>query len=539
MEHAASSTLVRELEVVYPVDQLPERRDTTSTPIVRERRITRWRRRITSEAGIVILLVTPLYLVVGILLDFKYLSFNGDAMARMANGFYILYSRDRHLAAIGFVWNPLQSILDLGPLLFYHLWTPLASRDFAGSLVSVACMVGAVHQIRAALFEWGVRRSARLILTALFALNPMIFYYSGSGMSEALYLFTLVATARYLARWLRNRDIRSLVYAAIALALCYLARNEAVLPAVFGALLVGAVSASHASGKGKARLQVALSDVTVFLAPFGVTFIGWATTSYIITGEAFAQFTSQYGTTAQLQAIGTNGQLGNIGLKTKAISAELPFEVKALEYLAPLLPLIIVLVLLQAWRHHDALAFAPLVIVGGGLAFDVFGFFAGSLLWSFRYLISTVPLEVLLVGALLARRPSRNKGSPETWAEGSALRRRAAGFAAAVLALVFIGPSIPSTAAGMWNPYVGWQEMQLLGWSVFHRNLSTLERDFGDHYQHIRALSDYISNMRLPDGQIVVDNSTPCIPETIVNVSNPASLSFQTIAAIKGHWPIP
>ena len=60
-----------------------------------------------------------------------------------------------------------------------------------------------------------------------------------------------------------------------------------------------------------------------------------------------------------------------------------------------------------------------------------------------------------------------------------------------------------------------------LGWSVFHRNLSTLERDFGDHYQHIRELSDYISNMRLPDGQIVVDNSTPCIPETIVNVSNP------------------
>ena len=172
MEHSVTSTLVREPEVEYPLDQLPNRRDTTSTPIVRERRITRWRRRITSEAGIVILLATPLYLVVGILLDFKYLSFNGDAMARMANGFYILYSRDRHLAAIGFVWNPLQSILDLGPLLFYHLWTPLASRDFAGSLVSVACMVGAVHQVRAALFEWGVRRSAQTGLDCALRTQP-------------------------------------------------------------------------------------------------------------------------------------------------------------------------------------------------------------------------------------------------------------------------------------------------------------------------------------------------------------------------------
>ncbi|HEY7916898.1 MAG TPA: hypothetical protein VIC86_07940 [Acidimicrobiales bacterium] len=34
----------------------------------------------------------------------------------MANGFYVLHSADPHLAAVGFVWNRLSSIVDL-PLL--------------------------------------------------------------------------------------------------------------------------------------------------------------------------------------------------------------------------------------------------------------------------------------------------------------------------------------------------------------------------------------------------------------------------------------
>lgn len=505
--------------VVVPFQAGPTTPAASREAVLGERRITRWLHRFTSEAGVVVLSATGLYLTVAILLDFKYVSFNGDAMARMANGYYVLYSRDPHLAAIGFVWNPLQSILDMVPLLFYHLWTPLATHMFAGSLVSVFCMVGAVHQIRAALYEWRVGSTARLILTALFALNPMIVYYAGNGMSEALYVFTLVAAARYLARWLHKGDLHSLVYAAIFLALCYLDRNEAVVAAVFGGLLVLGVSLVRAPSVLRSRLREALGDTTIFIAPFVVTFVGWATTSYVIVGQPFSQFTSQYGTSAQLQAIGTTGQLGNIGLTSTALSQELPFEIRALEYLAPLLPLIIILVLIQAWRRHDPLALVPLAIVGGGLAFDVLGFFTGSLLWSFRYVVATVPLEILLVGVLLAKRPRYEKKLADPL-DGSIFRRRAVGIVTAGLALVLVGPSVPATAAGIWNPHVGWQEMQLLGSSVFHRNLSPLERDFGDHYEHIRELSNYISNMDLSNGQIVVDNFSQCIPETIVNVAN-------------------
>ena len=141
----------------------------------------------------------------------------------MANAYYVLYSRDPHLAAIGFVWNPLPSVSVMPFLLLKGVWFPLASHDMAGARTSAICMTGAVHQLRSTFREWGLARITRLTIVALFALNPMILYYSGNGMSEALYLFTLLAVTRYLSRWLVTDELSSLVYAAAALGLAYLA----------------------------------------------------------------------------------------------------------------------------------------------------------------------------------------------------------------------------------------------------------------------------------------------------------------------------
>ena len=88
-----------------------------------------------------------------------------------------------------------------------------------------------------------MRRAARLVMTVLFAVNPMILYYAANGMSEALYLFTAVATCRYLSCWFVRQDLLSLVYSATALGLCYLARNEAVAIA----MTAGGLSSSRHS----------------------------------------------------------------------------------------------------------------------------------------------------------------------------------------------------------------------------------------------------------------------------------------------------
>src|SRR3984957_16346598 len=193
MEGEATSTLIREEKDALLLKPLPDPR----TPGFRELHPVApddqkaSSRRIISEGRIVFLLAFGAYFTVAWLLDFKYKIFPADAFSRMANGFYVLYSSDPHLAAVGFVWEPLQSIADMTVLLGNHLWPALSHDDMAGSLVSGLSMAGAVYQILLALREWGVSRAPRPILTAAFALDPMIVYYGGNGMSEGLYLFTL------------------------------------------------------------------------------------------------------------------------------------------------------------------------------------------------------------------------------------------------------------------------------------------------------------------------------------------------------------
>jgi hypothetical protein len=502
----------------------------TGTPVPddgpRPRRVRRLAR-VTTERLLVDCIFLGLYLTVAALLDFHWFVFPGDANARMANGFYILYSNDPHLAAIGFVWNPLQSLADLFFLLFKDLWPALASNDMAASLVSVFCMVGAVHQVRAALQEWGVRRLPRLLMVAVFALNPMILFYAGNGMSEALYLFTLLATCRYLARWLRTDDVRSLAFAATALALCYLTRIEAVAPAILAGIVVFGVSAYRRAEVAKARVMAALTDTAVFLLPFMAAFVGWAIAGYAITGQAFSQLTSQYGT----------AQIGAAGYQRTRFVPGLVFEGHVLWYLAPLLPVIVAAAAVVAWRRRDALVLVVLAVCGGALLFDLAAYLDGGIINSFRYFIVTVPLEILLVGCMLATPPLRPaSASPTSLApdppsrtitSGQLWPARHAGWVALAGTLVagfLLIPSIPATATGMFNPKIGSEESNWLGFVVHgleHRRLSATDLDNKRAHAWELALGENIADRRLPPGDVIVDNFDECITPMLTSVPTP------------------
>ncbi len=468
------------------------------------------------------MLSAVLYLACGSILAFHYHAFFGDAVSRMANGFYVLYSRDPHLAAIGFVWNPLQSVADIVPLLFYHLWPALATRDMSGTIVSSLCMAGATYQLLCAFREWGVPRAPRLVLIALFAINPMVIFYGANGMSEALYLLTLVAVCRYLARWLRKDGASSLAFAGLALGFCYLTRNEAVAPAVTAGVLVLAVSFQRADGSRKARFLRALTDVSVFWFPFVTCFVGWAVVSYVITGSLFDQFTSVYGTSAQIQA--------GAGGPHMSLAAAIGLEGKALLYLAPLLALSLISAGLFALRRRDLLLLVPITVIASGLAFDLGAYVSGGIIWSFRYCIAAVPLGVALVGVLIAADPLRTferrhaghlPSSDQTSEQGAAPPRH--GLLTAILVavvVVLVAPSIPATAAGMFNPRVGVEETRVLGY-VFHNTRSNVDRGYAQNFQKSQDIATFISDLDLADGDVVVDNSSPCVPLAIVLSPNP------------------
>src|SRR5690349_15003216 len=63
------------------------------------------------HSGLVFALSLLLYLGAATLLVFGAHVVAADALSRVANAYYTVASRDPHLAAIGFVWNPLPSLL--------------------------------------------------------------------------------------------------------------------------------------------------------------------------------------------------------------------------------------------------------------------------------------------------------------------------------------------------------------------------------------------------------------------------------------------
>ena len=75
-------------------------------------------------------------------------------------------------------------------------------------------------------------------------------------------------------------------------------------------------------------------------------------------------------------------------------------------YMAPAIPLVLVLALIVARRRRDFGVLSPLAVVGGGLSFDLLAYVDNSIQPWFRYFITVVPLEVLLVGSFFATIPA-------------------------------------------------------------------------------------------------------------------------------------
>ena len=55
----------------------------------------------------------------------------------------------------------------------------------------------------------------------------------------------------------------------------------------------------------------------------------------------------------------------------------------------------------------------------------------------------------------------------------------------------------------------------------FTSTRSTIDRGYAQNYQKSQDIATFISGLDLPDGDVVVDNSSPCVPLAIVLSPNP------------------
>ena len=492
-----------------------------------------WRRlRLTRPSGTTVLYVSTavLYLAVGAYLILGRASIVGDAESRVAQAWYVVGSRDPHLAAIGFVWNPLPSFAAIPVVLFRGIWPALTQEAFAGAIVSSLCMAGAVVQFRLALRDMQTTTSIARVLTACFALNPMTVYYGSNGMSEAMYLLFLVGAARYLLGWSVTGGLRLLVLVAINLGLGYLTRYETVAAALSVALVVFFVGtrARDRSRPVRERRLAAGSDVVVVLFPVVIAFVAWAVVSWVITGQPFQQFTSSYGNASIIRA--TAGAVGSNGSGLPKIALAL---LQTMSY-APLIVLVGIVVLVVGIRRRDR-RFWALAPLAGPLAFSTLAYVDGQTFGFLRYYIPVLPLYLLAGALLLTPLPSMRPASPAWLARG-----RFAG----VLAALLIGvPGLVGSTLAMASPTLGPGEQQYLAWVVGPAT-TTVEVQARAFLPSARSIAGQIDKLGLPDGSIALDTFN-CGSLVVMNSERPhqfiitSDRDFQKVVADPVAFNVP
>ncbi len=196
----------------------------------------------------------------------------------------------------------------------------------------------------------------------------MIVFYGSNGMSEAPFVFFLTWAVRRLIMWMVDDDVHHLIVAGgIAMGLAYLTRYDAVACVAAAGIVVG--TTTYLRARTPPRLRRALLDVVLVSGPGFAAFLGWAATSWLITGQAFAQFSSQYGNAAILEQSGQT-------------AAELRRRDRlrggCIMLLAPtLVPIALWAGVIRLRRPYWPMLIVPLALFGAVLAFQAYSYAAG------------------------------------------------------------------------------------------------------------------------------------------------------------------
>ena len=358
-----------------------------------------------------------------------------DALSRVANAFYVLFSRDPHLAAIGLIWNPLPSFLEL-PLVALKGWFPwMVNRGFAGNIETACFGAGSAVVVGRLLREVGVGRPLRLATVTAWVTNPMVLLYSANGMSDIILMFFLLLTGLLLLRWLRQpRDIL-LVGIGVTVATATFVRYEAI-PFAIMVLVVIAV--------GQRRAGVSWREVEARLLLYGLPVAGavlfWIGANAVLMHNPFYFLNGLYSNLSQQGIVNNAGTASARRLESwPAVAGFVASEVVRL-YPAYLFCGVVALAL-ALWRRQLLVGPALLVMTTAPILLIVYLIHKGSLNLNLRYFMSVIPLSFVLAAYVLGLVP---KGFVR------------AGVGLALLAALAV--SNLSSLAAMSNSQVGLQE---------------------------------------------------------------------------------
>jgi hypothetical protein len=341
---------------------------------------------------------TMLYLCVSVVINLVLVIGNGDALSRTANAYYVFYSRDPHLAAIGFVWPPLPSFLQLPLLPILRIFN---ISLMAGPIVTSFFGAGVLVLLNFILARFDLPEKLRWLLVGLTMIHPNFLYLSASGMSEPLMLFFFLVV---VWGFMQLPDgARSWVACGIGLALAFMVRYEAL--AMMAGVAVGIIIIQWDS-KGDWRSEME-GRLLAVLVPPAYSVIMWMFFNWIVMGSPFYFQKSEYSLAAAMDIAQNVGVSHPLYLAWGNIFYTLSYAVLRLfqqnvEFLIGM-AVVLFLILLR----KDKKMFALLLVMASIPAFTSYQVFTGSLPTWLRYWYSAIAFGAVIIGMVYSLADTR------------------------------------------------------------------------------------------------------------------------------------
>jgi hypothetical protein len=161
-----------------------------------------------------------------------------DALYRSVNALQVIHGSDPHLGAIGLVWMPLPTLLQLPWTAIYPLWPDVVSSGAMASVTTAVAGGTTAALLLATCTRLGLSTSLGWAYALLVSANPMLFLYSANGMSEGVAAPFLIGAVCLLTLFWQSGLRRYVAASGVALALGFASLYEAV---PFGAALFAAL----------------------------------------------------------------------------------------------------------------------------------------------------------------------------------------------------------------------------------------------------------------------------------------------------------
>lgn len=404
---------------------------------------------------------------------------SGDASSRVANAFYVLYSREPSLANIGFVWNPLPSFMHMVLLIFYPLFPSLASEGLAAVIVSALFAALTAAMILKAGMQFGVNKWISLLFALLYAFNPYIFYYGANGLTEVIFVYFINLTVVQLLIWIHKDGSRQLIIAAFALAFAFWTRYETVFFGASVAVVVMLWIMKTGKDPIKERFQQVEGTWTLLLSPVVYSGLLWIFLNYIIMGDALYFLTSSYSNLGQAELLKEDEKFTSL---INNPFATLAFVINRLWYF--IIPIMVIFVIRIFERRLWKLDFLMLLILAVSIpSMQIILLLKGGTAAWIRYYMYAFPIAVVWIPY-----------------EISQMKFRKAGSVALILSMVVSG-----TVMGMMmnNPRIASDEYE-----AFRQNKLYAEQEAGkavtmyinEHLSNQIILTDSFSSFRIVMG---------------------------------------